>query len=257
VKFFMHTDANREHPFDVKPLRKPGVFERMLGKSPEDNGLIELLNALGESANVHEVPETLISRLNEKYRCDIQVEFASDLQERYRGFLAWCLKDRKIDGSEADDLAHLRVLFGISDRLHQRIYQETAEAVYDRAISEILADDCVTEDEKSFLKTLAADMRLPVDIEHRLYQSRMESFLTSRVQEAVEDRILSPDEEEELHILADKLGIPFPEKACDADTLSRCRLLWRIAFGDPPSVLVSIRLQRKERCYFSGPVDWY
>jgi hypothetical protein len=74
------------------------------------------------------------------------------------------------------------------------------------------------------------------------------------VDSAIADRELSPDEEHEIQELAKRLGGRIVMNGFTAATLDKCRLMWRIAHGNPPILNVGLNLQNDEVCYFSTSV---
>jgi hypothetical protein len=247
----------KAHPFNLLPLTPANWLFRMLGRLPTQNAFTELNNALAASDTVRQVSLDDISKLNTKYKTDLHRTSPKQMEILYKEFMAFCLADRKFVQEEVDDLWHLKDLFCFSDKLHNAIYDEVGQEVYRRSISQVLADSQIAEEEKKWLEKIASDLELPEDVKQRIYKTETQPFLQRKVDEAIADRQLSPDEDREIQELTKRLGGKIITDGATSSVLEKYRLMWRIAHGDPPSINVSLTLQRGEVCYFATPVTWH
>ncbi|MCX6910932.1 MAG: hypothetical protein NTY01_23220 [Verrucomicrobia bacterium] len=242
--------TRKGHPFKKLPLQ-PGSF---FNRHPQQNAFIQLNNALAASDKVRQVTLDTIAKLNTTYRTDLHKTCPEQMLVMYKEFMAFCLADRQFTQEEVDDLWHLKAMFGISDKVHNDIYAEVGKEVYRRGIREVLADNQVTDEEKQWLDKLASDLELSEELKMGAYKTEMQAFLQNQVDRAIADRQLSPDEEREIHELAKRLEGEIVMDGLTTAALEKCRLMWRIAHGDPPILNAGLNLQKDEVCYFSASV---
>jgi len=242
--------TQKSHPFKMLPLHPSSFFNRR----PRQNAFIELNNALAASDTVRRVTLDTIAKLNSNYRTDLHKTCFEQMLVMYKEFIAFCLADRQFTPEEVSDLWHLKAMFGISNKTHNDIYAEVGKEVYRRGIQEVLADNQVTEEEKQWLDRLASYLDLSEELKMRVYKAETQTFLQKKVDSAIADRELSPDEEHEIQELAKRLGGRIVMNGFTAATLDKCRLMWRIAHGNPPILNVGLNLQNDEVCYFSTSV---
>lgn len=251
------TQAIRKHPFQSYPLHQPNWLGRLLGRQPRFNAFVELKNALATSDSVRKIGLDMVEKLNTKYRTDVQRKFSRQLQGLHKDFMLFCLADHRFSTEEVRDVWHLKSLFGISSQLHKQTLHEVVEETFNRSIDEVLADSRVTREEEDFLEGLASYLRLPDETKMTLYVNKARTLYENTFQQAISDGRFSPDEEMQLQTLAEALGATIEMDGTTQAVVDRCRLMWRIAYGDPPTIDVPINLQRGEACYFAGDVKWH
>ena len=169
----------------------------------------------------------------------------------------YCLRDKRFTQDEADAIAHLQALFGISDQVHNQIHQAVCKKVYEASVKEVLSDAHLSGQEKAFLEKIGKDLELPEEMKKRIYEQEAASLVRAKVNATIEDGMLSPEEEDELNTIASSLGASISHDEASQAVLRRYRLMWRIKSGEMPTVHVDINLQRGEVCYFYQVAEWH
>jgi hypothetical protein len=243
-------------PFKTVPLEKPNFLMRLFGRVPKHNALLELNNKLAAATAVTDVRPEDVEEIAQRYGADIQKHFAKGLGELYRSYLNYCLADGQLGDSEIGNLAHLKAIFGLSDKDTDGIREEVGERVFGREVRMAVKDGRLTEEEHAFLERLQAQLNLPDDIATRLYQHAAEARLQQHLDKAVADERLAPEEEEELHAIAKSLGVKLEADEKTQVVLSRYRAYWAIENAELPAVETTIHLHKTETCYAVREVKW-
>jgi len=244
-------------PFTIVPLRKPSFFQKLAKIQPKENALREINNLISKTQNIKNVSIEEIENIAFKYKVKIHKKFKNELQEMYHRFLKHCFKDKILSDDELEQLAHLKYLFNMDDKIINKIHKDISLEVFNESIDEAIADGKLDEHEKEFLDKLQTRLKLPDDIATNIYLKKATAYLETYLKSAISDERLSPDEDKELQTIAKNLGatLKFDEKT--KDILDKYRLYWLIENGNLPIVDVDINLQKNEDCYFTANANWY
>jgi hypothetical protein len=242
--------------FIRKDLKPDGFFGKLFGPR-KVNALMELNNVLADAKDVRQVMLETVDGLNQRYKTDIHRKFRSELAELYRTFLRDCLQDRVFTEDEVNQVWHLKALFGISDKEHERLYQAEAVDAYKADLNAVLKDSNVTVSEKLGLEKLSAYLQIPEETRSEAFDGIVKPFLQARAAQITADNQLSPEEEDEFNALCRSLGVTPTMSNASAAALSHMRVMWRINNGELQSISVPINLQRGEECYYSIDVAWH
>ena len=243
-------------PFVEQPLANPNILQRVLGRQPKFNAVVELCNVLA-ARGVQSVTDEDVDDFSKKYSVNLLEKFRTELLDLYRQYLAYCLSDRHLTDEEVGDLAHLKRLFGITDTETTELHNEISSAIYKESLEAAIADGRLDQDEKDFLKMLQSEIGIPESVADEIYAQSAKARLEAYLAEAIDDSRLSPDEERELEQIAQSLGAEIKFEGELKTTLEKYRLFWQIENGDVPTIQADINLQRNEECYFKCDVDWY
>ncbi len=82
----------------------------------------------------------------------------------YREYLRTCLVDHRLSDEELLDLAHLRSVLELDDRVITRVNRQVAREVYSRSVEDVIADGRIDEHERHFLLELRARLEIPEPI---------------------------------------------------------------------------------------------
>lgn len=242
-------------PFTVKQLISQNFFQRLFGKIPKENAIIEINNLL--ATQFGETCAADIESLENTYRVNLHKKFLNELKQFYRDFLEHCFADKAISDGEVAELFHLKNLLGLHDQQVDEIHNQVAQLHYKQAVAEALADGRLEDSEKNFLEKLQKDLKLDAEIAKGIYTANARELLLKYLSSATSDERLSLEEEKELNAIAKNLSIEIVPSEETKTLLERYRLYWLIENGDLPKVEVDIILQRKEHCCFTCPVEWY
>lgn len=150
-------------PFKRREPRRPTLLQRLLGRRPAENALIELVNTLAELPRP-DIPEPgLVDEIGQRHGIELRARFSGELEELYRGFLLHCLADRRFSREESEAAGRLARLLGVSAPRCVVIHRQVARKVYLRTLEEVLADGAVDPEERAFLAQLQTHLGIPED----------------------------------------------------------------------------------------------
>lgn len=187
-----------------------------------------------------------------RYKLDLHRRFGRDLERFYARFLRRCLSDRVLTAKEKDALRHLKLLLGLSDKTVERIHNHVSQSVYRRTVEEVLKDRRITARERSFLKSLQQELKLSDRLAEKIYRDEATELVRRSLIKALADERLSPAEERELAEIAKNLGATLEYDEKTRALLDKYRLYWLIENGQIPEIDTVIRLQKREKCFFSA-----
>lgn len=235
---------------EVVELRRPGLFQRLLGWRVKENAYLEIQNQLA-STPIKQLPESVVIETLESYRIPLAAA-KPRLKKLYETVFRHFLSDAEISDAELEDLRRLRTLFGLTDQDITEIEKASVHPIYEKAVQHALRDRRVSSEEKQNLENLAKKLRLPDEVAKAIRSKNYQALLQQAYDEALRDRRLSPAEEEELKALAENLGASAALDSGSQAALAHFRLLWRMEQGELPDVPVSIHLKRGEVCHASA-----
>jgi flavin-binding protein dodecin len=155
-------------PFLAKPT---GAFARLLGSR---RALAEIETALAGAARLSEIPPESIEQIAKRHGIDLEQKLAAPRRNLYRRFLEHCLVDCALSPEENADLAHLQRLLRLGDADAAGVHDEVARAVYGRAVGEVLRDQQLDPEERSFLERIGANLELSSEVATEIYQKGAE-----------------------------------------------------------------------------------
>ncbi|PJF43515.1 MAG: hypothetical protein CUN55_08705 [Phototrophicales bacterium] len=220
--------------------------------------IVALLDAANQERLVRRITEEQIQIIAVTYQVNPYTEFAETLAEFYSDYLKQCLNDKVISEAEAEDLAHLKIVLGLNDRIVEQIHEQVVQSIYNESVAEAIADGRLDAEEREFLEKLQRDLRLSNEIAQRIYEHHAGKYLQLFFESAVQDERLSPEEEQELNAITRSLGVDLNIDQNTYSVLNKYRLYWIIENGRLPELHnVPLELAAGERCYLSVEVDWY
>ncbi|PIO48174.1 MAG: hypothetical protein CMR00_06115 [[Chlorobium] sp. 445] len=246
--------------FKVKPLEERTFFQKLFGKHPPENALIELNNLLA-SKPILEISFEELSQSLAKYKKLNRVEeFRSEIMQLYKRYLEHCLQDKAFSEKDIEELQHLKKLLNLSDREIEILHENVVSEIYRESLKQALTDNRLDEQEHAFLEKLQQDLLLPKRIAERIYAELSHDILANFISRVIQDGRLSPDEDAEFEMLCKNLGVAPKFDAHTKAQLDRLRLYWYIENADLsqlPNLFVNIKLQKNERCYLKSHAEWY
>ena len=243
-------------PYETKPMNRPSMLLRFLGRQPKKNGLVAINNLLADAENVEDVSVEQVEVAAAEYRMRTRRDFKEDREQIFKDFLEHCIADHCLEEIEITRLVHLRRILRLTEGDAARIQDAVASSVYAKAVDGVLMDNIRSDDESAFLERLSQNLQLPTALSEKILSAKSQEIVQRAFDAAVSDQRLSPSEDGELQALAENLGITIKHNEETRLLLDKVRLYWRIEEGDIPTVTVDIKLQRGESCYFEAQVDW-
>jgi flavin-binding protein dodecin len=156
-------------PFVQKPAG--GAIARLLGSG---RAVAEIEALLAGAARLCEVSPESVEQIAKRNGIDLERRLAGPRRNLYRRFLEHCLVDCALTPEENVDLAHLQRLLRLDDADAARIHDEVAQAVYGRAVAEVLRDQQLDPEERSFLERIGADLALSPQVTAQIYEKGAE-----------------------------------------------------------------------------------
>jgi hypothetical protein len=223
-------------------------MDRMLGRPRADLADQALQHLLSQRDPAH-ISRSDISDLLIEY--DVSGPAArAVLVHMWRRVLGAFLSDDAFSEREIAYLDALRDAFALTDEEVRDSERQVVHPRYSVALHDALADARLSDEERTVLKQLAQELRLPEGIEKELYTRSTRLVLEGLLDRSTADRRLSPDELEQLASVARHLGVTRDFDGATEALLDRYALFWRIENGDLPTAVVeNAALEADESCH--------
>ena len=232
----------------IRPARRRGLIDRMLGRSRPDLAARALQNLLAQR-DPTQVTTGDISALLLEFAVG-GPEARAVLVEMWRKVLTAFLADDEFSDREIAYLGALREAFALTDEEVRNSERDVVHPRFAIALRDALADSRVTDEERDTLARLAAQLRLPEEVQQELYNRSSRAVIERLLDRSTADRRLSPDELEQLVAVARQLGVDRKFDQATEAMLDRYTLFWRIENGDLPTVIVEdLPLDGDETCH--------
>lgn len=242
--------------YQIEDFKKPGLLQKTFGKEPKENSLLELKRLLNEKGIMNVTGED-ISYICNKYKVNLSKEYNAGLQSLYNQFLEYCVQDKIIDEVEMSTLRHLKNLLGLNDEQVYAIYKDIISKIFQKDISQVLADGNLNKEEDAYLINLKNTLRIPETLFAELYKETANEKIMEFLNGALSDSQLSPDEEKQLHELAKNMSINLTLTENTKATLEKYKLYWQVQNAEIPILNVSLNLNKGEVCHFSTGINWF
>jgi len=155
--------SHPDYPFQLKPLKKPSLFKKILGIPVRENLAAEIHNLLARKG-IMDVSEEEISKIAESYKVNLERERLPEIEEIYRNYYEYCLYDRKLSQEEREKLAHLQRILKLADDQVTKIHTEVGAKIYSNELADALIDGQISSEEEEFLAQLRQELELPDEI---------------------------------------------------------------------------------------------
>ena len=142
-------------PFVLKPAGGP--LSRLLGSG---RAVAELEALFAGARRLCDVSPESVAQIAKRHGIDLARRLAGPRRNLYRRFLEHCLVDCALSRDESADLAHLQRLLELPDADAAALHDEVAQAVYGRAVADVLSDQQLDPEERSFLERIGANLAL-------------------------------------------------------------------------------------------------
>lgn len=168
-------------PFDRREPEPPSLLQRILGRSPPENALVELVNLLAERSPSDFPGPDEVQAIGRRYGVKLTERFGEELEGLYRTFVLHCLEDRRLSTEESAAAGRLAEALGLSAPRCAVIQRQVARTVYLRSVEEVLADGEVDPGERAFLRELQRGLGISADdAENMLDVRRQQEELSAR-----------------------------------------------------------------------------
>ncbi|NNF57366.1 MAG: hypothetical protein HKN04_03920 [Rhodothermaceae bacterium] len=237
-------------PFDLLPYWDRAALDRALPPRKGRDAFVELHNLIAAAESPHDFGPDDLRRIGRQHGVDLRTTFTGERRGLYAEYLDHCLGHENLTDEDRAMLAHLaRALWLSADDL--RVIHEQA---FGRTVSSIIADDCLSLEERLLLYKLQHTLHLDPGEANEVYETMAREKLLVTVARALCDGELSTEEAEEIEALEARLDVRVPERV--EVMLDRAARRWRLRHGALQPTDVFVRLLPGEFGYFSTPGWW-
>jgi hypothetical protein len=245
-------------PFFVVPLKKTTTLQRLLGRFPSDNAVIEFNNLLALTP-ILDIDKHDVTYLDVKYRqTNLWKTYKRNAQEFYAVLLAYCLRDKHLDDQELADLNQLRHLVRLTEEDVVEMHHIVGQELYRRSFKEIIADGTISQEEIDFLEKLAAQVELPISITDQIEFDLKKDFFKEYIVQRTQNRKLTEEEKVELRLLSENLDFQLEGDEYNVQNLLNLRMSWALEHLDLPIFKTNETFPEGELCHLIlDQVEWF
>lgn len=155
-------------PFDTRDA-DAGGRSRLFGRK-RTAALQDVERLLAECDELREVSVEQVAEVAARHGVTLDRKYRAACRDLYRRLLRQCLDDHELTDAERADLAHLKTILGLEREDITAVHEQTAHAVYGKAVETVLQDHQVDPDEAEFLGRLRAELELPDTVAESVYE---------------------------------------------------------------------------------------
>lgn len=234
-------------PFQVVPIRKRSLLQRLFRQYPEENAVIELNNLLA-TTSIQSILYKDIESIERLNQVSLK-EFNLNLEEFYAVLLNDSLQNRPLSQKAKSELDHLKNILELQDRQIEFLHYRIGEPIYRVTSREIIHNGHVSEKERGIMKQLEIDLKFSRSIAEKIWIEESNIFLDQYVKQILASGEYSPTTDKRLKDLAANLGVSLNISSADNEKLIQYRLYWQLQHSPLPAIQVQINLQGNEVCY--------
>jgi Chloroplast envelope transporter len=242
--------------FIKKPVQKRSLLEKLMKKQIPENLIIEINNLLAERPIMEASPAD-IKVICQRYDAVTLAKSQRRLLGYYHLYLQECLEDKKLTDQEIAELARLKLLLGLSDRMIKEIHSAVVTRLYGKEVSSSLNDGTIDNDEQAFLDKLSENLLLSKERTDEILASQATKKIGDKLEEIMEDGRITPEEESEFQILIQNLGLKPEVSTQTQETYERYKIYWQLENEPLPKVTTDIKLRDNESACFTVACKWY
>jgi hypothetical protein len=234
----------RHTPFGYTRPPRPRSWLDRLFKRPRPDLAAEALQHLLARRDATRIAPTDISELFLRYGV-VGADARAILVATWRRVLHAFLGDDVLSDREIAYLQELARALTLTTQDVEAAEREVIHPRYEKAVSEAMADERMTAEERAALARLAARLRLQPEVEREIYHRSARRVLDAILRETLADHRVSPEELERMTHVAREFGVELRPQ------------FWRIENGDLPTVEAKLGLELGEVCHFRTRGEWF
>lgn len=247
----------RQNIFQIVPLVKASLFQRLFKQLPMENSVIEVNNLLA-SYSLKEISNENIYEIEQRYQIKLEQEFRLNLEEFYAVYLNHCLGDGNLNNEDFENLKHFKSILSLSENSIEKLNYKIGEIVYRRFFEKAIVNGRLIKREEDFLEKIEKDLHLPKELVNKISSEIKTNFIQNYVKKIIENQILSPDIEKEIENIIESLNIKLVFDKQTKQQLERLKCYWQLENLPLPTIEPDIVIQKSEICYFKiASVKWY
>lgn len=242
--------------FRKKPVQKRSIWQKLWKKQIPENLIIEINNLLAEKS-IMEASQLDIKAICQRYDAVTLAKTQRRLLGYYHLYLQECLDDKKLTDQEIAELARLKLLLGLSDRMIKEIHSAVVTRLFSKEVGRSLSDGTLDEDEQNFLDKLSENLLLSKERTDEILASQANKKIGEKLEEIMEDGRITPEEEDEFKVLIQNLGLQPEMTAQTQEAYERYKIYWQLENEPLPQITIDIQLRNKETACFTAPAKWF
>ena len=210
------------------------------GGVPPRNALVELHNLVAAAASPRDFGPADRVRISRQHGVDLVREFRAERVAIYQALLDDRLATTDFGAEDRRALAHVAqtLALGPAD------VRPAHERAFGVAVTEAVADDCLSVDERLLLYKLQHVLGLDPRLADGAYGVIARQRVLRAVADALCDGELAPDEEAQIALAESALSVALPPDV--RSRLVAARRQWQLRHGELPEVQVEVDLQASE-----------
>ena len=245
-------------PFITKNYIEPSGIQKLLGKVPKENFLIDLNNLLAENSLDAVVPGQIL-QIAERYNLqNPSDQFSSELMQMQQEFLYEHLGSRLSRFNDFDSAKKFQSLLGLSDDDFEKVYRPQAIETFRITVSDTLNRTKKRGDEEEALfEQLGEQLGLTEHESNTVIAEVIGSIVQEFFDNLISDNKYSPDEKEAYEKTCQQYGANAVFDVATKKQLEKYENFWRIENDELPVYETEIFLQKGEVCHYLGFAKLY
>ena len=233
-------------PFD---LLRPAPAPRFGGPPPR-NAFVELHNLVAAAESAQEFGPQDRARISRQHGVDLAREFLPERAAMYQALLDDRLTNGDLDADDRAVLAHVARTLALS----AADLRQSHERAFGTAVSQAVADDCLSVEERLLIHKLQHVLGLDPRLAEGAYDVIAREHLLKTVARALCDGALAPDEEARIALAESALSVKLPPEV--QAMLAKARQRWTVRHGDLPTADLGVALQPDEEGRYQARGQW-
>jgi len=242
--------------FIKKPVQKRSAMQKLLKKQIPENLIIEINNLLADKP-ILEVSHSDFKAICQKFDAVTIAKSQRRFMGYYHLYLQECLEDKKLTDQEIAELARLRLLLGLSDRVIKEIHSSVIDRLFSKEVGRSYSDGNMNDEEQIFLNQLSQNLLLSKDRTDEIIAKQARIRIDEKLDEIMEDGRITPEEEEDFMALVKNLGLKPDIGLQTQEIYEKYKIYWQLENEALPLVTTDINLRDAETACFTAPGKWY
>ena len=242
--------------FIKKPVQKRSAMQKLLKKQIPENLIIEINNLLADKP-ILEVSHSDFKAICQKFDAVTIAKSQRRFMGYYHLYLQECLEDKKLTDQKIAELARLRVLLGLSDRVIKEIHSSVIDRLFSKEVGRSYSDGNISDDEQIFLNQLSQNLLLSKDRTDEIIANQARIRIDEKLDEIMEDGRITPEEEDDFQALVKNLGLKPDIGLQTQEIYEKYKIYWQLENETLPLVTTDIQLRDAETACFTAPGKWY
>ena len=231
-------------------------MQKLLKKQIPENLIIEINNLIAEKP-ILEVSAVEFKTICQKYDAVTIAKSQRRFMGYYHLYLQECLEDKKLTDQEIAELARLRVLLGLSDRVIKEIHSSVIDRLFSKEVGHSYSDGNMSDEEQIFLNQLSQNLLLSKERTDEIITTQARKRVDEKLDEIMEDGRITPEEEEDFQALVSNLGLRPDLGLQTQEIYEKYKIYWQLENEPLPLVTTDIHLRDSETACFTAPGKWY